>query len=93
MKINQLWQKHAIYLTQSGCIIVLGQAGCPFQEGYTWVGCHILIRYTIRGEIQTGTSNPVLSKIKSRRMIIALGETSAKLKFVETTWPFKTKLL
>ena len=36
------------------------------------------------GAIQNGTSNSVLNKIKSRRMIIA-GGGSAKLKFVENT--------
>ena len=47
MKINQLWQTHAIDLTQTRCIIMSGQAGCAFRRGYSWVGCHILIRYTI----------------------------------------------
>ena len=56
----------------------------PIPEGVTPVGCHILIRYTIWGAIQDGTSNSVLNKIKSRQMKIA-GGGSAKLKFVENT--------
>ena len=47
MKINQLWQKHDIYLTHSRCIIMSGQADCPFPQGLPQTGCHILIRYTI----------------------------------------------
>ena len=56
----------------------------PIPEGVTPVGCHILIRYTIGGAIQDGTSNSVLNKIKSRQMKIA-GEGSVKLKFAENT--------
>ena len=33
MKINQLWQKHAIDLTQTRCIMVSGQTGRHVQKG------------------------------------------------------------
>ena len=56
----------------------------PMPKGLPRTGCHILIRYTIWGAIQDGTSISVLNKIKSRQMKIA-GGGSAKLKFVENT--------
>ena len=93
MKINQLWQKHAIDLTQSNCIINSGQASCLSREGETWVGCHILNRYTTKDvagkEMQSCFEH---NQIQTDEIAVGRG-FSKNESYAKSTWPLETLLL